>query len=177
MGKFAKTKNDFDLTTINNNGAMESLQTLCYESLAQSISDAPPIIQEMVIGETKKQIKKRVREDIEREVEQKMKKKIRFDSLIEISVLYSIIIPEIVTDIVASMVKNNRMRRNYRQIYPKIQTDVMDHAIEIAETVARTCIINRLETGEDNFYDSDGDSMEYITRVLGFTPNDNPNNF
>lgn len=158
-------------------GAMESLQTLCYESLAQSISDAPPIIQEMVISETKKQIRKRVREDIEKEVEEKSKKKIRISSLIEISELYSIIIPEIVTDIVASTVSNNRMRRNFRQIYPNIQPDVMDYAIEIAETIARTCIINRLETGEDDFYDSDGDSIEYITRVLGFTSNEDNYNF
>ena len=97
-----------------------------------------------------------------------MKKKIRNNSLVEISELYSIIIPEIVTDIVASTVSNNRMRRNFRHIYPRIQADVMDYAIEIAETIARTCIINRLETGEDDFYDSDGDSMEYITKVLGF---------
>lgn len=123
------------------------------------------MIQEMVIDETKKQIRKRVREDIEKEVESKLKKQMRLDSLNKISQIYSVILPEIVTDMVCSIV-NDVGRRDFRRIYPKINSDVMDYAIEIAETVTRTCIVHRLETGEDDFYNTDSD--DDMPSVFGF---------
>jgi len=138
---------------------MKSLQELCYEAIAESIYSAPAMIQEMVMGETKKLVEKRVREETAKDVEKKVRASV-FNDVVDI---FSIVIPEIVTDIVASTVNANHTRKSYTSIYKHFGEDNLEMIIGAAEKIARSCIIDRLETGEDLFYDdSDSDLEGYV---------------
>ena len=127
---------------------MKTLQELCYDSLAESIYNAPPHIQEMVMGETKQRVEKRVREEVAKDVKKKVTIKV-FKEVVDICTLA---IPEFVTDIVACTVNDNRERKPYFEIYKKIGEDNIDMLLQASETIAKRCIIDRLETGEDSFY-------------------------
>ena len=137
---------------------MKTLQYLCYESLAESIYNAPALIQEMVIGETKKLLEKRIKEEVAVEVEKRVKTQV-FNKAID---LFAILIPDIVTDIVACTVNDNRLRKPYKRIYTQLGDDNIDLLLEASETIARRCIIERLENGEDSFYEYDSDSNDEI---------------
>jgi hypothetical protein len=127
---------------------MKTLQEICYDSLAESLYNAPPQIQEMVMGETKKRIEKRVREEVAKDVEKKITPKV-FRSVVDMCTL---IIPEFVTDIVACTVIDNRTRKPYFDIYKKIDENHIDMLLQASETIAKRCIIDRLENGEDSFH-------------------------
>lgn len=139
---------------------MKTLQEICYDSLAESLYNAPPQIQEMVMGETKKRIEKRVREETAKDVEKKITPKV-FRKVVD---LCTLVIPEFVTDIVACTVIDNRPRQPYFDIYKKIGEDNIDMLLQASETIAKRCIIDRLENGEDSFpnYDSNNeDEYDY----------------
>lgn len=138
---------------------MKSLQEMCYESLANSIQNAPPQIQEFIIGETRKSMKKNIRDEIINEIDEKIINKL--SSL-------SYIIPEIMEDINESITTLNRPRRNFYKEYPYIDKNILNCAIKIAEQ-SIYLLENNIYSGRNftkynnNFSeDNDSDYIDYI---------------
>lgn len=98
-----------------------SLQELCYDSLANTMNTAPPLLQEMIMGETRERIKK----EVEKELVEKLQK--------NICNIFSYLVPEIIEDITASMNEIGRARRDFRAEYKHIDTEVIECAISTAE--------------------------------------------
>lgn len=107
---------------------MDSLQNLCYASIADSIQKAPPQLQELLIGETTKRIRKNIRKEVKNEIEQKIKQDL-LDKMFNL--VY--IVPEIMEDINESMTTHNRPRRDFYKEYPTMDKNILDCAIRIAE--------------------------------------------
>jgi hypothetical protein len=132
---------------------MTTLQEMCYNQLAKSMETAPPLLQEMVMGETcqrvKENMKKEVREEMMPEVEKEVKK--------SMCNILPYLIPEIMQDIISAMTEDGRMRRNFRDEYIHLGSDVIECAIQTAETAVTTMedhyvyrAFNTLDTWEFN---------------------------
>jgi hypothetical protein len=119
-------------------------------NIATSIENTPPMIQEAIIGETRTIIEKRVRSEIEKKTIVRVEKEIEKKSKKYIGGVYSWLISDMVIDIVHATV-NGHNRINYRYKFPLMEQDVIEDAIETAETIANVCVLMRLETGSDNF--------------------------
>lgn len=50
---------------------MSSLQELCQKNITNSLYNMPPMMQEIIIGETKEQMRKQILEELKEEIEQK----------------------------------------------------------------------------------------------------------
>jgi hypothetical protein len=129
---------------------MSSLKKLCYENIATSVANAPPHLQEMIIGETTEVIEERVRGQIYQETRVEIEGMVTEKVVITISQLYQDLIPEIVTDIVRATV-TGRPRKNFREIYYTTHTSLIEMAIDAAETIAKSCMLDRLETGGETW--------------------------
>lgn len=127
-----------------------SLTKLCMNNIATSIENTPPMIQEAIIGETRAIIEKRIRSEIEKKTMDRVEKEVEKKSKKYIGGVYSSLISDMVIDIVHSTV-NGHSRINYRYKFPSVDQDVIEDAIETAETIANVCVLMRLETGSDNF--------------------------
>ena len=131
---------------------MTTLQNLCFENIAKTISNAPPLIQEMVIDETKQRIERKMEKKIE-------KKYIAYNSSI------SFLVPEIMTDIINSMT-NNTLRKDFRSIYSNLPKHIIECAILTAENCVRDLDdryfhnIMSVQNQHSNFYDEYSDSQE-----------------
>ena len=99
---------------------MSSLQELCLQNIYESIQKAPPVIQDMIIGETKERIKEKIITDVKSEYD-----------------ILPALIPEIIEDIIYTMTRNNRLRKNFHELYPNVNKDVMNCAISSAEECVR----------------------------------------
>jgi hypothetical protein len=94
---------------------MSSLTNLCLQTIAESIENAPPMIQEMIINETKENIKKSVIKETVKEMK-----------------ILSSIVPSISKSIILTRANFNE-NPDYYEIYSSISKHVVKLAIEIAE--------------------------------------------
>lgn len=99
---------------------MSTLEALCYETIARSIKQSPPLIQEMVMGETKNKIA----DEIEKKIENSYKKT---------NDIISSLVPEILVDIIETMTNNNKIRKDFRSIYSHFPKSAVECAILTAE--------------------------------------------
>ena len=108
-----------------------SLQDLCYDSITSSMQTAPPLIQEMIMGETSKRMKDQMiaeAYDIARE-------RAIHDICDELHPL----ITEIMQDIIMTMTENGRNRKSFRDEYHKLShPDILECAIKVSEDVIQT---------------------------------------
>lgn len=111
---------------------MTSLKEICQENITNSIYNMPPVLQEMIIGDTKKQMESRIREELKREITDniiKEQENIRKEMLTTIGY----IVPDIMNDIIYSMTHHNVPRNNYYNLFDKIERSTVDAAVLIAE--------------------------------------------
>jgi len=105
-----------------------TLQERCYDSIASSMQDAPPMLQEMVMGETTKRIK----EEMIQETYDIAREKAIHDVCDELHPLIS----EIMQNIIMTMTEDGRNRKSFRGEYHKSShPDILDCAIKISEDV------------------------------------------
>jgi hypothetical protein len=136
---------------------MFTLQELCYQNIATSTMNAPPLIQEMIVGETTTIIEERVRGQLSREVTKEITEEVTVKVNVDVHQIYSDIVPEIVKDIVRATVNGGASRKNFVDIYSNIDPQIMRMAIEAAETIASTCVTERLATEQDDVWGYDSD--------------------
>jgi hypothetical protein len=96
---------------------MSSLKNLSIMSIADHIMQSPPIIQEMVIGETVKNIKDKVTKEVNKEIET------RIPFLVKI----------ILDDIKQSITFTNRPRTNFYAVFNHIDKSIIKAAIDTAD--------------------------------------------
>ena len=92
---------------------VSTLQELCYQKLASTMNDAPPLLQEMIMGETQEYFKNQIRSEVKKEIQEEQKE-IAYNDIME---TVPVLVPEIMADILASMTQNGRMRQDFRMIY------------------------------------------------------------
>ena len=107
-----------------------SLQDLCYDSLTSSMQTAPPLLQEIIMGETSERMKKQLigeAYDIARE------KAIR-DICDELEPL----VTDIMENMIMSMAENGRNTKSFRDEYHKLlHPDILECAIKISENIVQ----------------------------------------
>ena len=102
---------------------MESLQNLCYHHLVESLQNAPPLLQEIIIGETYERIK----DNIKKELLTDLKKE---SNLIFCKYL-PVIIPEIMQDIVSHMEETDYIPRDFCKEFSRVPKEIVECAIQI----------------------------------------------
>lgn len=112
---------------------VSTLQELCYQKLASTMNDAPPFLQEMIMGETKEYFKDQIRSEVKAEIQEEQKE-IAYNDMME---TIPLLVPEIMADILASMTQNGRMRQDFRMIYSHLSPQAVACAIETAEHAVR----------------------------------------
>ncbi len=139
---------------------MSSLQELCLQNIAETINEAPPLIQEMVMNETKERIKKKVRIEILPIVKLEAKE--------TVADVYSWMVPQMISELVMTMTTNGGFTiANYVDRYSnRVETSIIEAAFEIAsESVSRIgehITYGSAYNGDENYYDSDSDrSRDY----------------
>lgn len=132
---------------------MSSLYDLCQKNIADSIFESPPLIQESIIGETKKIIYERVKNEVKEEVYQYRMNEEKKKIMKEVNDSYSLLLPQIVIDITRATLRGGE-RVNYRDTWGAcIDSDLLNSLIETAETISNICVVQTVEMGE---FDSSG---------------------
>jgi hypothetical protein len=156
---------------------MESLRNLCMNNVIKQIFDLPPLMVDEILLESTNAMKIKIQEEIEHEVKINYFQKISNECMEQVCFDSSVIIPFMVSDMVKSAVENVP-RQNYLKKFKKFTKLFIEHCETSAEFISRTCIIERMETGEDNFYNEDSDSEtqyyyeEETERQVFFTDED-----
>ena len=112
---------------------VSTLQELCYQKLAHTMNGAPPLLQEMIMGETQEYFKNQIRSEVRTEIQEEQKE-IAYNDIME---TVPLLVPEIMADILASMTQNGRMRQDFRMIYSHLSPQAVACAIETAEHAVR----------------------------------------
>ena len=112
---------------------VSTLQELCYQKLAHTMNGAPPLLQEMIMGETQEYFKNQIRSEVKTEIQEEQKE-IAYNDIME---TVPLLVPEIMADILASMTQNGRMRQDFRMIYSHLSPQAVACAIETAEHAVR----------------------------------------
>jgi hypothetical protein len=140
-----------------------SLQEICYKNIANTMLTAPPMLQEIVAGETKKRMEERLQKDVKESVEEETYKQV-IDYMPDI-------VPEIMQDMIRVMTVTNGAHKDYYFEYPKTPRYIVTSAIRIAEEAVRVLDeryvypafnqANMLDTNDEDEEDSDEDSDFY----------------
>jgi len=137
---------------------VSTLQELCYQKLASTMNGAPPILQEIIMGETKEYFKEEIRSEVKAEVQEEQKE-IAYNDIME---TVPVLVPEIMSDIISSMTQNGRMRQDFRIIYAHLSPQAVSCAIETAEHAVRNLDDRYIHNSFGNVsqvnYESDDDS-------------------
>ena len=139
-----------------------SLQDKCYSTLAKNMQQFPPVLQEMIMGETLEHVK----EDMKKEVQQLVKKELK-EALI-------FLIPKMISDIVINKSNPYRIPCNFYQLYYKMFDKSL---IQFAYTIVENSIqkidhyhMNLLtdydntqynNTNEDNWDSDESSEIDY----------------
>jgi len=109
---------------------------------------APPVIQEIVMGETSERIKEKLKDEAVEEV-----KKDNRDNMYK---YLPHLVPEIMDDIISSLTIAGRVRQNFREVYSKLDPEMIECAINIAETTVQSMeqfYVHRLMNNQQNYDD------------------------
>jgi hypothetical protein len=136
---------------------VSTLQELCYQKLASTMNGAPPILQEMIMGETKEYFKKEIRSEVKAEVREEQKE-LAYNDIME---TVPLLVPEIMSDILASMTQNGRMRQDFRIIYAHLSPQAVSCAIETAEHAVRNLDDRYIHNSFGNVSQVNYESDEY----------------
>ena len=104
---------------------VSTLQELCYDRIALTIENAPPLIQEMVLGETVERLEAKI---LSRVTEHTCK---CFNDMLPY------IVPDIMEDIIHASTHPDSIRRNYRDEFSNIWAPVINCAVRVAEEAVR----------------------------------------
>ncbi len=146
-----------------------TLQNLCYEKIADTMNDAPPLLQEMIIGETREKMKETLLSEIKTEMRRELLKELHLNTMDTVPLL----VPEIMNDIIKSMTTNNQMRNDFHNLYPHICPFMVECAVLTAEHAVRNLddsyihnSFRRVNTQQDDDYsledyDDVSDTLDY----------------
>ena len=139
-----------------------SLKKLCLNSIAQSIIDSPPIIQEIIIDNTKKDIEKKVINELTEKIEQ----------------VLPWLIDQILDDIIDSLTIVRTIPVNYYFIYSHIDKRIISTAIKSAKLIfkkmtdisnirnirnnGRSLVNMNIIDDYEEDYDEDYDKHDYV---------------
>lgn len=98
-----------------------TLQELCYQRLASTMMNAPPGLQEIIIGETKKRMEARVREEL------------LAKDWAQNSYTFADIVPDIMESLIQLIVTPGAMRPNYVEMFPSLSPCIVHYAVRTAE--------------------------------------------
>lgn len=135
---------------------LPSLSELCYEKIATTIYNAPPLLQEMIIGKTTEKVEKQITNKIKKKVVRKHKKQIKTRISKDLTDILPHIIPDICSEIINSL-KSSYPPPNFYEKYNSIPKHIVKCAIESAENIVRTLEERYVYTDYSNIseYDSD----------------------
>lgn len=104
---------------------VSTLQELCYNHLAKQMTNAPPGIQEMVMGETKKRMEERITQQVVGQHIEQMENILQY------------IIPDIMEDLIRVTVVPGAIKADYTSKYPFTNPSLVQCAVRTAEEAVR----------------------------------------
>jgi hypothetical protein len=147
---------------------MQSLSELCYQNLAKTMINAPPVLQEIIVGETSERITSKIKEKLQKKIRKDIRKEMRKEMNSSL-LFFPHLVSEIVQDIILSMTQNNKLRTNFMEVYNSMPPEIVECAILTAEFTVREMedryihsafsVNNRDETSDDDWeYQSDNET-------------------
>lgn len=103
---------------------VSTLQELCYRRLAKQMVNAPPGLQEIIMGETKKRMEERITKEITAKKQ---------ENLADIRYM----IPDIMEDLIRVIVTPGALRNDYFSTYAFASPNVVQCAVQAAEEAVR----------------------------------------
>ena len=100
---------------------MTSLQEKCYQRLAETMMKAPPVLQEIIVGETKEKMKTEVKREV-------------------IADIKNLGISDLVSEMVNDMIGPVRDNKNYWEENCAVDPEIISFALNIAEKVYEICV-------------------------------------
>jgi valyl-tRNA synthetase len=116
---------------------MASLKELCLEKIANEISEAPPMIQEMIIDETKDRMSEKIKKEIEEETKSEIYDNLLCNLSHDITNILTYLIPSITEDIMISITTTVN-RPNFYEKYSNLPYIVVKCAIEASENIVNS---------------------------------------
>ena len=133
---------------------VSTLQEMCYKKMHKTLETAPPVLQKIFMGETKKRMEERLRTEIDR------------ITLIEVTKAFNLV-PDMIENMIVTTV-SARIRPNYMECYPDIKPAIIQAAVCAAEEAVRRmeerqihmafALQNRLEI-EGEYTESDSSEL------------------
>jgi len=132
-----------------------NLQNICYERLADSIENSPPLIQENIIGETCTRITKRITKKIESKTQKETS-----------DIIYSKmpnLVSSIIYDILACKSDNSRIRTDFYKEFSYLPHNIIKCAIIISNSAVDIfnthdySNLNMILNGNSNYRQFPGD--------------------
>lgn len=133
-----------------------SLKELALQKIATEVYDAPPMMQEMIMNETKDRIKEQAKKEIEEEVYENLLCNLSKD----ITNILTYLIPYITDDIIKSMSNANFNRPDFYEKYKNLPYIVVKCAVEASENIVHNMeeryvhnVFENMNEQEENDYD------------------------
>lgn len=132
---------------------VQTLQELCYIRLANQMIAAPPMIQEIIMGETKKHMEERITQEIVAKKLNNMERSLSY------------MIPDIMEDLIHIIVTPGALRYDYLSRYCLVNPSLVQCAIDIAEEAIRRMeeryIHQSFLSNNCEYYDEGEEDNEY----------------
>jgi len=127
-----------------------TLQELCYQRLSSTMMEAPPGLQEIIMGETKERMEARVREEL------------WYKEMKDIGYVFGELVPIIMEDIINITVTPGTLRSNYTDMFPHVHPCIVKCAVKAAEEAVNRMEDRYLHTAFDtrNNIDSDFEDVD-----------------
>jgi hypothetical protein len=144
--------------------SVKTLQEICYDSLATSMENAPPLLQEMIMGETSDKLAKRLKKQLKRDLTNSIREKLYDEVLKKVTQDLCAELPSIITTMLQENLHNTS---SYSSSYNSLDPLVLECATQVAADVSevmeshyqRDDVLNRYNLQDE--YDSD-DSTNMI---------------
>lgn len=114
-----------------------SLEELCYNKLTDVLYNAPPLLQENIIGTTKEKLEEKIMIKLKKQVETKYKKELENNISENMNNILPYIIPDICSDMITSL-KSIYPPPDFYEKYNNIPKHIVTCAIISAENIVRT---------------------------------------
>lgn len=136
--------------------SVKSLQEICYDSLATSMENAPPLLQEMIMGETSANLAKRLKKELKRDLTNSIREKLYDEVLKKVTEDLCSELPSIITSMLHENLHNTTSyNSSYTTSYNSLDPLVLECATQVATDVSEVM---------ENHYSQRADSSTSYSR-------------
>ena len=134
---------------------MMTLEQLCYNSIGESVVNAPPLIQELIYKKSKKKYENTIKERLKKELKAELRDELRTEIMEELMEKYLGIIPSLVEEATEKLLsEENKSERNIKNLIKSesffIDDEILDVAVKSAKKSSE--VFKNLHSGRSRVY-------------------------